>query len=67
MGDLVSSNGFQRTISVDEAARLLGVSRAAYYNRVRAGDVPFIRIGRRIRVPADEIERWLHSQGPYVR
>jgi excisionase family DNA binding protein len=39
------------TLSVTEAAGLLGISRALAYELVRTGDIPAIRLGRRIVVP----------------
>lgn len=39
------------TITVDEAAELLGVSRGSAYEAVRKGEIPTVRIGRRILVP----------------
>ncbi|MEE3853212.1 excisionase family DNA-binding protein [Gordonia sp. LSe1-13] len=41
------------TVSVPEAARLLGISRDACYEMAKSGELPAIRIGpRRIRIPA---------------
>lgn len=39
------------TLTVEEAARLLGISRALGYELVARGEVPSIRLGRRIGVP----------------
>lgn len=39
------------TISVDRAADILGVDRAVAYAEVRRGNLPHIRLGRRIVVP----------------
>jgi excisionase family DNA binding protein len=39
------------TLSVAEAAGLLGISRALAYDLVRTGDIPAIRLGRRLVVP----------------
>lgn len=39
------------TVSVDEAARLLGMSRSAAYRAAAAGDIPTLRLGRRLYVP----------------
>lgn len=65
MGDLASGNGnAPRTVSVEEAARFLGISKSAYYHAIRINAVPFIRIGRTIRVPVAQLERWIESQGP---
>lgn len=38
------------TISVDEAAVLLGVGRRLAYQAVEVGEIEVVRIGRRIRV-----------------
>ncbi len=39
------------TLTVDEAAQLLGISRGSAYAAARAGDIPAIRVGRRLLVP----------------
>jgi excisionase family DNA binding protein len=39
------------TLTVDEARRLLGLSRELAYAAVRSGEIPSIRIGRRLLVP----------------
>lgn len=38
------------TISVEEAGRLLGLSRPGAYRAAKRGDIPTIRIGRRLLV-----------------
>jgi excisionase family DNA binding protein len=43
------------TVTVDEAARLLGISRNSAFRAVRCGQLPSIRIGRRILVPRDRL------------
>jgi excisionase family DNA binding protein len=40
------------TMSVPEAAEFLRVGKSAVYEAVRTGNVPSLRIGRRIRVPS---------------
>lgn len=40
------------TISVEEASHLLGLSRTATYEACERGDIPHLRIGKRIRVLA---------------
>jgi excisionase family DNA binding protein len=47
------------TMSVMEAAGLLGVSREAAYDGVRRGDIPSIRVGRAIRVPTAKLAAML--------
>lgn len=49
----------RRTVTVDEVATLLGISRASAYEGVRSGEIPSVRIGRRILVPRMGLERML--------
>ncbi len=39
------------TITVEEAASLLGVSRGVAYQAIRQAELPALRLGRRILVP----------------
>lgn len=39
------------TVTVEQAASLLGIGRAAGYAAAQRGDVPTIRIGKRLLVP----------------
>ena len=48
-----------RTLSVADAARLLGISRSLAYECVRRGELPSIRLGTRIVVPASAIDEIL--------
>jgi excisionase family DNA binding protein len=49
------------TISVEEAARLFGVSRGVAYDAARRGQLPVtvLRIGRRLVIPRSEMARVL--------
>ncbi len=47
--------------TVDEAARLLRMSRQTVYEAARRGEVPSIRIGRRVLVPRAGLERLIGS------
>jgi len=38
------------TLSVEHAARLIGVSRSTAYRLVRDGELPAIRVGRRVLI-----------------
>ncbi len=49
------------TLTVEEAAETLGLSRAFAYDAVRRGEIPSIRIGRRILIPKKALERLLGS------
>lgn len=47
------------TITVEEAAELLGLGRSAAYEAVRRGDLPARRLGRRILIPVPALLAWL--------
>lgn len=47
------------TVSVETAARVLGVSRAYGYTLARNGELPVIRVGRRVRVSSSALLRML--------
>ena len=48
-----------------EAARALGLSRSAAYDGVARGDIPSIRVGRRIVVPTAALRRLLQLDEPF--
>ena len=47
------------TLTVDQAAELLGISRSAAYEAIRRDEVPHLRFGRRIVVPRAALIRML--------
>ena len=49
------------TISVPEAARMLGICKNVAYAAASRGEIPTIRIGRLLRVPVRALERMLDS------
>jgi excisionase family DNA binding protein len=49
----------RKTIDVPEAARQLGLSRNAAYEAVKRGEIPAVRIGRRLFVPRHAIDHLL--------
>lgn len=51
------------TITVMEAARRLGISRNTAYDAARAGQLPHLKIGKRILILAAPFERLLTSAG----
>lgn len=49
------------TITVERAGQLLGISRGLAYDLVRRGEIPAIRLGRRVVVPATAIDEILRA------
>jgi excisionase family DNA binding protein len=49
---------------IARVAEYLGVSERTVYNRVRAGELPAIKMGRLWRVRPSELERWLATEHP---
>ena len=47
------------TLTVEEAASLLGIGRGLAYELARSGKLPAIRLGRRLLVPRAALERML--------
>ena len=45
--------------TIEEAARLLGIGRSTAYEAARRGEIPTIRIGRRLLVPKIALESLL--------
>ena len=46
---------------VNEAAYLVGISRATFYKEIARGAVKIIKIGAATRIPADELKRYVES------
>ena len=51
-------------LTVEEAGRLLRLSRGSAYEAARSGQIPTLRIGRRLLVPRAALERLLESTVP---
>jgi excisionase family DNA binding protein len=60
---LVPDPAVEPTMQVDTVAKALGLSRAAAYNGVQTGEIPSIRIGRRIVVRTAAVRRMLLLDG----
>ena len=48
-----------RTVSVEDAAGILGISRAAAYVYAKDGKLPVIRLGSRVLVPKAALDKLL--------
>lgn len=53
-----------QTVSVEEAGRILGYSRNTAYETAKRGELPTIRLGRKIRVPRVALQRLLDGAAP---
>jgi excisionase family DNA binding protein len=48
-------------LTVEETARMLRIGRSAAYAAVHAGEIPAIRVGRKLRVPRRALEEMLSN------
>jgi excisionase family DNA binding protein len=51
--------GERRVVTLNEAAEMLRISRGSAYEAAKRKEIPTIRIGRRLLVPAAALERML--------
>jgi excisionase family DNA binding protein len=51
-----------QVLTVPQAAKLLGVGVRTYYQAASRGEVPAIRIGRRLVVPGAQLTRLLEGE-----
>jgi excisionase family DNA binding protein len=49
-------------VSVDDGARLIGVSRAFLYQSVLSGACPSMKLGARRLIPVSGLRAWIESQ-----
>ncbi len=49
-------------LKVPEAAELVGLGRSKLYELMKAGEIPAIRIGRGVRIPANGLREWVARQ-----
>ena len=57
----MADNSERKTLTVEEAAKELGLGKNAAYEGVRTGQIPSVRIGRRILVPRVALDRLLNG------
>lgn len=63
------------TLSVREAAEILGISAELVYDRAKRDELPTVRVGRRVRVPVRPLlilvgmswEDWLAAESAAVK
>jgi len=45
-----------------EVAQILGIGRSLVYELIARREIPSVRLGRCIRIPAESLQRWLKDQ-----
>jgi excisionase family DNA binding protein len=56
-----------RVATLNEVASLLRISRGSAYEAARRREIPTIRIGRRLLVPCEALDRLLSGSGAAAR
>ena len=56
-------SGLPLLIPVPQAAKLIGISRAAAYRFASAGDLPTKKLGRRVYVVSAKLRDFIESEG----
>ncbi len=51
-------------LTVDEAKRLLKISRKTLYNLIQTGQLPAVKVGRGWRIMVGNIEKYLRGEIP---
>lgn len=49
------------TFNVAEVSKLTGLCRGSVYSAIRRGDIPYLRVGKRILVPRSALEKKLEA------
>lgn len=58
----MTTDGSERLVfTVEEARRQLGLSKGLMHEAVRSGQIPSIRVGRRILIPRAALQRLLEK------
>ncbi len=49
-------------VSVEEAAKLLGVSKPTVYSMIRGGGLPHLSLNRRTLIPVEGLREWVNER-----
>ena len=60
----VGQMGERRTVTVEEAAVMLGILRTSAYGCVSRNEIPTVRLGRRLVVPLTRLAALLDGERP---
>lgn len=50
-----------KAYTVNEVAQALQVSRNRIYDMVATGELPALRLGKTIRIPAEQLDQWIQK------
>lgn len=50
------------TLTVQETAQMLGLSRNSAYQGIATGEIPHVKVGKRILIPLRALEKMLEGQ-----
>jgi excisionase family DNA binding protein len=49
-------------LRAEDCAKVLGLGRSKVFEMIRRRELPVVRIGRSVRVPVGELERWIRER-----
>ena len=49
-------------LKVSEVVKVTGYCRSVVYSMIASGEIPSIKYGRSVRVPADGLRQWIERQ-----
>ena len=55
----------QLVLTVEQARKLLGLSRGLMYQAINSGQIPSLRFGRRICIPTAQLKRLINGPGEH--
>jgi excisionase family DNA binding protein len=61
-GTTIDTDHLPDVMTVEETATLLRISRGLAFAAVRSGEIPSVRVGRRILVPKARLLAWLENR-----
>ena len=62
MAEVMAGTTSDRLLTVEEAARRLGIGKTLAWELVWAGILPSVRLGRCVRIPLAALEAWITEQ-----
>ena len=49
-------------LTIREAGEAIGIGKSKMYELIREGEIPILRIGRAVRIPAADLRLWVSRQ-----